>query len=147
MPQEIPIPAPPLHPKWAVRFTLLTFPLGLLLVFLAHQYLLTAWHIAFAWYALIAYIIIAYSWSFLEWPSRNSAIRGNNFFVLTAIALVIIATITTRQGESFSMWAIAIGILAAIAGYSVAGVYAVRNFLHWRKGQYAITADPAATNI
>jgi hypothetical protein len=132
--------AKPLEPKWAVWFSLAT-PFGVAFVFLANRYLLTPWHVAFAWYGIVAYIVVALSWSSLERESRNAAIRGNNVFVVTAFVLVAIAMFTTREGEPFPKWALIVGIIAAVGGYSVAGVFAVRNFMRWLRGYY----KPAVT--
>ena len=103
---------------------------------LAHLYLFTPWPNAFAWYGLVVYITLGFAWSYLEWPSRNAAVRGNNLFVLVVVALVVAATFTTRQGEPFPTWAMVAGVIAGIVGYSVAAVYGVRNFIRWRRGFY-----------
>ena len=131
-------PTPPLHPKWAIRFSLLVLVGGIACVVLAHGYLLTPWHVAFASYGVVAYISLGFAWSCLEWPSRNAAVRANNLFVLVAVGLVATAAFTTRKGESFPTWAIVVGVIAAIVGYSVAAAYGVRNFIRWRRGFYEV---------
>ena len=109
---------------------------GIACVALAHRYLLTPWHVAFAWYGVVAYITVGFAWSCLEWPSRNAAVRGNNLFVLIVVVLVVIAAFTSREGETFPAWAIVAGAIAAVVGYSVGAVYGVRNFIRWRRGFY-----------
>ena len=140
---QTPSPAPPLAPKWAIRFSLVALLGGIACVVLAHHYLLTPWHVALAWYAVVAYISLGFAWSCLEWPSRNAAVRGNNLFVLVVVGLVVAAAFTTRQGESFPTWAIVVGSIAATIGYSVGAIYGIRNFIRWRQGFYEARAVDA----
>lgn len=127
---------PPLEPKWAVIMSLTIIFVGLLAVAVASTLFYVSLPMAFFCYALVVYGTLGVSWSFLDWKSRNAAIRGNNYFVYFAIAIFIIAMITTDSYAPFPRWAIIALILGAIAGYSVMGFCGIRNFIRWKRGEF-----------
>ena len=106
------------------------------MVVLAHYFLYTPWSAVFTWYALIAYWMTGLSWSFLDWGTRNAAIRGHNFFVLTAFCVFVIATITGKDFSPFPRWGVVVIVTAGVLGYAVMGKMAVSNFIRWQKGEF-----------
>ena len=133
---KIDLGKPPLEPKWAVIISLVAIVIGLLAVAVAYLFFYVQLSVAFLCYALVTYLTLGISWSFLEWSSRNAAIRGNNYFIYFAIAVFIIAVISTDSYEPFPRWAIVALILGAIAGCSVMGFYGVKNFIRWKSGEF-----------
>jgi len=77
---------------------------------------------------------ISISWSFLEWHTRNLAIRGNNIFVIVSVVVIGLAIVFGNDYEPFPKWGIIIIIIAGILGYSVAGICAFKNFRLWLRG-------------
>ena len=127
---------PPLEPQWAVIFSLIAFPGGLVVVAAAHVLFFVPFATAFFWYAIAAYLVVAFSWSSLEWRTRNAAVRGNNAFVIFAVCLVVVLLIVQDEHEAFPTWATVLLVAAGIAGYSVMGVQGFRNVLRWRRGDF-----------
>jgi len=133
---QIRLDKPPLEPKWAVIISLTTIIAGLLAVAVAHLLFYVPLSTALLCYVLVAYLTLGLSWSFLEWNSRNAAIRGNNYFVYFAIVIVLIAMISTDSYEPFPRWAVVALILGGIAGYSVMGFCGIKNFIRWKRGKF-----------
>ena len=126
---------PPLRPHWAIVFTIAACPVGFALAVLARYFLYASWQQALGWWAVMAYLATAFPWSALEWPTRNAAVRGHNAFVITAICVFAIATVTGESYSEFPRWGTVTLIVAAILGYSVMGICGVRNFVKWLRGQ------------
>lgn len=127
---------PPCEPKWAIIFSILALPVGTIGAILAHYFLYTSWIESIGWSALFVYLTLGLFWSFLDWHTRHLAIRGNNFFVVLAVIVFIIATITGEDYGPFPTWGTVVLIVGGIAGYSVLGVCGIINFLKWRKGEF-----------
>ncbi len=83
----------------------------------------------------MAYLGTAFPWSSLEWPTKNAAIRGHNAFVIIAICVFVIATITGESYSEFPKWGTYTLIITAAIGYSVMGVCGARNFMKWLRGE------------
>ena len=127
---------PPLKPKWAVIISLITIVVGPLAVAVAHLFFYVTLLKALLCYALVAYLMLGLPWSFLDWKSRNAAIRGHNYFVYFAVPVFVIAIITTDSYEPFPRWAIIALIVGGIAGYSVMGFCGIKNFIRWIRGEF-----------
>ena len=125
---------PPLEPKWAVIFSLIALPGGLIAVAAAHLLLFVPLTTAFLWYAVVAYLVVAFSWSSLDRRTRNAAVRGNNAFIIFAVCLLVVLIVVQDEHEAFPVWATVLLAAAGIAGYSVMGIHGLRNFLRWRRG-------------
>jgi hypothetical protein len=128
---------PPLTPKQAIVISLCVALGGIPAVLAAHVFLYEALGTAGLYYALALFLTLAVSWSFLDWQTRDLAIRGNNAFVMFAVALIIVVAVVQKEHEPFPGWAIASLIVAGVAGYSVAGICGIRNFIRWRRGEFA----------
>lgn len=126
---------PPLRPHWAIVFTIAACPVGLTLAVLSHYVLYASWQQALGWWAVMAYLATAFPWSALEWSTRNAAVRGHNAFVITAICVFAIATVTGESYSEFPRWGTVTLIVAATLGYSVMGICGARNFVKWLSGQ------------
>lgn len=127
---------PPLEPKWAVTISLIVLIGGLLLVAIANLYFDIPLLTALLCFAVVAYLVLGLSWSFLDWKTRNAAIRGNNAFVIVAACLFGVLIIVTDDYESFPTWAIVLLITAAVVGYSIMGICAIWNFVRWCQGKF-----------
>lgn len=128
---------PPLRPGWAIGFTIAACPAGLAFAVLAHYFLYIPWRQALGWWAVAAYLATAFAWSALEWPTRNAAVRGHNAFIITAVCVFAIATVTGESYSEFPRWGTIALIVAATLGYSVMGVCGAWNFVKWLRGQIA----------
>jgi hypothetical protein len=124
-------------PKQALAISLCVLFGGIPAVLAAHFFLYVPFSMALLYYAGAVYVAFAVSWSYLDWTTRNAAIRGHNAFVVFAVCLFIVVLIVQKEHEPFPRWAIALMIAAAVAGYSVAGFCGVRNFLRWRRGEFS----------
>ena len=126
---------PPLEPKWAVTFSLITILGGIVAVAVAHALLFVPLTTALLRYAIVAYITVGFSWASLERRTHNAAIRANNAFVIFTVCLLGVLIVVQDEHEAFPEWATALLVVAGIAGYSVMGIHGVRNFRRWRRGQ------------
>jgi hypothetical protein len=124
-------------PKQALTISLCVLFGGIPAVIAAHFFLYVPFSTAWLYYAGAAYLAFAVSWSYLDWKTRNAAIRGHNAFVVFAVCLLVVVLITQKEHEPFPRWAIALMIAAGVAGYSVAGFFGLRNFLRWRRGEFS----------
>ena len=127
----------PMTPRQALIITLCVLLGGIPAVIAAHVFLYVPLGTAWLYYAGAAYLSFAVSWSYLDWQTRNAAIRGHNAFVIFAVCLIIVVFVIQKEHEPFPDWAIVLLIVAGIAGYSVAGFCGVRNFLRWRRGEFS----------
>jgi hypothetical protein len=127
---------PPLEARWAVVLSLIAFPGGLIAVAAAHLLFYVPLGTAFLWYAVVAYLTVAFSWSSLDRRTRNAAVRGNNAFIIFAVCLLGVLTIVQEDYEPFPTWATVLLVAAGVGGYSVMGIHGVRNFLRWRRGDF-----------
>jgi CDP-diglyceride synthetase len=127
----------PLTPRRALVISLCVLLGGIPAALAAHVFLYEPLGSTFLYYVLALYLTLAFSWSFLDWQTRNAAIKGNNAFVVFAVALIIVLAVVQKEHEPFPGWAIASLIVGGVAGYSVAGVCGVRNFIRWRRGEFA----------
>ncbi len=118
--------------------SLIAFPCGLAGVAAAHMLLYVPLMTAFLWYALVAYLVVAFSWAFLDWRTRNAAVRGNNAFIVFAVCLFGVLIFVQDEHEPFPTWATVLLVAAGIAGYSVMGLHGYRNFLRWRRGDLPV---------
>ena len=143
---QIRLDKPPLEPKWAIIISLITVFSGLFVVVASHLYFYVSLPIAFLCYAFLVYLSLGISWSFLDWNTRNAAIRGHNYFVYFAIVIFIIAMISTGSYEAFPHWATIALILGAIAGYSIMGFCGIKNFIRWKRGDFKEQEERKATN-
>src|SRR4051794_11700039 len=128
---------PPLTPKHAIIISLCVLLGGIPAAFAANSFLLVPLGTAFLYCAGAAYLAVAFAWSYLDWKTRNAAIRGNNAFVFFAVCLFILLLVIQKEHEPFPKWAIGLLVAAGIAGYSVAGFCGVKNFVRWRRGEYS----------
>ena len=137
---------PPLRPGWAITFTIAACPAGLALAVMAHYFLYIPWGQALGWLAVSAYLATAFAWSALEWPTRNAAVRGHNAFIVAAICVFAIATVTGESYSEFPRWGTITLVVAALLGYSVMGVCGACNFVKWLRGQIPSSSQhPSAT--
>jgi peptidoglycan/LPS O-acetylase OafA/YrhL len=127
---------PPLEPKWAITISLITLISGPLLVAIANLYFDIPLLTALLCFLAVAYALLGLAWSFLDWKTRNAAIRGHNAFIIFAACLIMTLIIIQDDYESFPTWAIVLLIIAGIAGYSVGAVCGIRNFVRWRRGEF-----------
>lgn len=126
----------PLTPRQAVVISLCVMLGGIPAVLAAHVFLDEPLGTALLYFVLALYLTLAFSWSFLDWQTRRLAINGNNAFVVFAVALIIVLAVVQKDHEPFPGWAIASLVVAGVAGYSVAGICGVRNFIRWRRGEF-----------
>ena len=109
---------------------------GIPVIFAAYYFFYVPLGTAFLWYGLAVYLTLAVSWSFLDWSTRRAAIRGNNYFVAFVFCLLVVVLIVQKEHEPFPQWGVALVVVAGVAGYSVAGICGIRNFLRWRRGEF-----------
>jgi hypothetical protein len=124
-------------PRQALIISLCVLFGGIPAVFAAHFFLYVPFGEASLYYAGAVYLTFAVSWSYLDWKTRNAAIRGHNAFVIFTVGLLVVLLIIQKEHEPFPHWAIALLIIAGVAGYSVAGYCGIRNFLRWRRGEFS----------
>ncbi len=127
---------PPLEPRWAVVLSLIAILGGLIVVAAACLLLFVPLVTGLCWYALVVYLVVAYSWASLDWRTRAAAIRGNNAFIIFVVCLLVVLLIVQDEHEPFPTWATVLLVAAGVAGYSVMGVQGFRNFLRWRRGDF-----------
>ncbi len=133
---------PPLEPKWAIIISLSVLVGGLVIVCVANFYLQVPLVTALLWYGAGVYTAFGFSWSFLEWRTRNAAIRGHNCFVVFAACLVGLLIIIQEDYEAFPTWGVVLLIVAVMAGYSVGFICGVRNLVKWLRGEYSNKQPP-----
>jgi peptidoglycan/LPS O-acetylase OafA/YrhL len=124
-------------PKQALIISLCVLFGGIPAVFAAHIFLYEPFSTAFLYYGVATYLTLAVSWSYVDSKTRNAAIKGHNVFVIFAVCLFIVVLVVQKEHEPFPRWAIALLIAAGVAGYSIAGVCGIKNFLRWRRGEFA----------
>ncbi len=124
-------------PKQALVISLCVLFGGIPIVFAAHAFFYVPFGTALLCYAGAVYLSFAVSWSYLNWETRNAAIKGHNAFVIFAVSLFIVVLVIQKEHEPFPRWAIALLIAAGVSGYSVAGFCGIRNFLRWRRGEFS----------
>jgi len=133
-----PVPARRLAtPRQALVISLCVLFGGIPAVLAAQSFFYVPLGEASLYYAGAVYLTFAVSWSFLDWKTRNAAIRGHNTFVIFTICLLVVLVIIQKEHEPFPRWAIALEIAVGIAGYSIAGFCGVWNFLRWRRGEFS----------
>ena len=126
----------PLKPKEAILISLLALLLGLIGAFIAYF----VYAKPLVWVLLVTagfvYIAVSMSWAYLDHYSRDIAMRGHNIFIYFVLAMIILAFLTTKEGQPFPKWQIPALIAAGAVCYSLAGVVAVKNFIRWKKGEF-----------
>jgi len=133
---------PPLEPKWSIIMSLSVLIGGLVIVCLANFYFYVPLVTALLWYGVVVYITFGFSWSLLEWRTRNAAIRGHNAFVVFTVCLLGVLIIVQEDYEAFPTWGVVLLIVAGIAGYSVGVICGVRNLVKWLRGEYSNKQPP-----
>ena len=124
-------------PKQALVISLCVLFGGIPAVIAAHFFLYVPFSTAWLDYAGAVYLAFAISWSYLDWATRDAAIKGHNAFVVFAGCLFVVVLVTQKEHEPFPRWAIVSMIAAGVAGYSIAGYCGLRNFRRWRRGEFS----------
>jgi len=73
-------------------------------VLAAHFFLYVPFGEASLYYAGAVYLTFAVSWSYLDWKTRNAAIRGHNAFVIFTVGLLVVLLIVQKEHEPFPRW-------------------------------------------
>jgi len=129
---------PPLTPQQARMMSLAVLVGGPPIAFLAHLLLLQPWHIVALWYVLVLYLTVGLSWSFLEWRTRHRVIRTWNYFIILAVLLFLIVTLTQDEHKPFPRYGILLLLLGGAIVTGVLGATAIHNFRRWRKGEFTL---------
>jgi phosphatidylglycerophosphate synthase len=124
-------------PRQAIIISLTVLLGGVPAVFASNYFFSVPLVTAFLCYGFAVYVSVAVSWSYLDGKTRNAAIRGHNLFVIFAVCLFAILLLIQKEHEPIPGWAVTLFITAGVAGYSVAGFCAVKNFWRWRRGEFS----------
>ena len=136
---------PPLKLKHAIIISIIVPVVGIPTAIMIHYLLFIESIKCIIGYLLVSYWSICFSWSYLEWHTRNLAIRGHNMFVYISVVVIGFAIVFGKDHEIFPQWGVIAIFVAGIFGYSVAGFCACKNFKLWLRGELESHGEKSIT--